>query len=1046
MGGPALTLLDGVRWRGEPVPGARAHTLLAVLTAAAPRPVSAGELVRRVWLDELPEHPEKALQVLVSRTRSRTEPQVVELSGAGYRLGLADSEVDVLELRRLVAEARAAEAGSDPDAARVCAEAALALGVDGTAMGSGDAALGELVAAALTDHDAARTVLAGAHLALGDHTAAYDLLEPLAERHPRDEQLLARLLRAEAAARGVPAALTRYAGYADETRDRLGAEPGEQLQRLHLELLARDAPVREGLKYDAAPMIGRDSDVAAIRALLDQARVVSILGPGGLGKTRMAHLVGRLAEQPVVLLVELAGVNSPEGLLPEIATVLGVRDSVATTRHNRPPTDLRARIAQHLVGAPTLLIIDNCEHLVETVADVVAFLSVSVPDLRVLTTSRAALGIAAEQVYQLPQLGDCDADELFRSRALAARPGVRLDDSEVSHLVARLDGLPLAIELAAAKVRVMSVADVSRRLEDRFTLLRGGDRSAPDRHQTLEAVIDWSWQLLAESPRDALRSLAVFPDGFSLAGADAVLGRDAMADITHLAEQSLLVVREDDQVRYRFLETVREYGAARLDESGERDRVEHALIDWAVDTSRALAPRLTGPDQVRATREARTEAGNLAGVLRQAIERGDAPTVLPLVATLTNFWTLQGDHASVFGVAGAVLELLAGFTPTPAQADELRGVLADLSVGTMILSGKSPERAIAQLRELGPGEPGSRNNAMSRVLLTMFDPESQRLSTLEALADDPDPIVVRMALMWLCQTQENSGEVSAAIATAERALALTEDSSGPWTLAMAESQLAGLAIQSGDPLRALASARRALPTMEALGADEDCVQLRSVIALGELGSGDLAGAARSIDLILADERARGSLSWTFGAIGAAEVALAQGDIDRGLALYGEAIESARNRTFPGMNLGSEVTPWVLFSQTAALVAHVQHGRRDQAHDLARRLHEGLSALFAAPPAYLDVPVIGGVMVALGQWLISDPDCFEPDTDAVRLLALGERFGYYRGIPSLSWDRARALAETRAPRALDQVQGEYAGRPVADLSDEAAAVIQRAFVR
>ena len=209
-------------------------------------------------------------------------------------------------------------------------------------------------------------------------------------------------------------------------------------------------------------------------------------------------------------------------------------------------------------------------------------------------------------------------------------------------LVARLDGLPLAIELAAAKVRVMSVADVSRRLEDRFALLRGGDRSAPDRHQTLEAVIDWSWQLLGESPRDALRSLSVFPDGFSLAGADAVLGRDAMADITHLAEQSLLVVREDDEVRYRFLETVREYGAARLDESGERDRVERALFDWAVDTSRALAARLIGPEQVRATHDAREEAGNLSGVLRQAIELGDAPTVVPLVATLDQLLDVAG--------------------------------------------------------------------------------------------------------------------------------------------------------------------------------------------------------------------------------------------------------------------------------------------------------------------------------------------------------------------------------------------------------------------
>jgi predicted ATPase/DNA-binding SARP family transcriptional activator len=1044
MGGPALTLLDGVRWHGDPVPGARAHTLLAALTAAAPRPVSAGELVRRVWLDGLPEHPEKALQVLVSRTRSRTEPQVIELSGAGYRLGLGDSEVDVLELRRLVAEARAAEAASDPDTARVCAEAALAVRVDAGAGESDDAALGELVAAALSDHDAARIVLADALLSLGDHGRAFDLLEALAERHPRDEQLLGRLLRAEAASRGVPAALTRYAAYAEETRDRLGSEPGEQLQRLHVELLAREAPVREGLKYDAAPMIGRDTDVAAIRALLDHSRVVSVLGPGGLGKTRMAHLVGRLAEQPVVQLVELAGVNSPEGVLPEIATALGVRDSVATTRHSRPTADLRGRVAQHLIGAPTLLIIDNCEHLVETVADVVAFLAASVPDLRVLTTSRAALGIAAEQVYQLPQLGERDAVELFRRRAVAARPGVRLDDAEVGLLVARLDGLPLAIELAAAKVRVMSVADVSRRLEDRFALLRGGDRSAPDRHQTLEAVIDWSWQLLGESPREALRSLSVFPDGFSLSGADSVLGRDAMQDITHLAEQSLLVVREDDEVRYRFLETVREYGAQRLDESGERERVERALFGWAVDTSRALGKRLVCEEQVRATHDTREEAGNLSGVLRHAIELGDAATVVPVVATLCNFWTIQGDHASVFGLSDAVLDLLADIEPTPDQADELRGVLADLTVGTAILSGNAPDRPMQQLRELGPGEPGSRNNAISRVLLAMFDTPDGELATLEELASDPDPVVARTALMWLCQMLENSGEVAEATETAQRALALTDDSAGPWLRAMAESQLAGLAIQAGDSALALEGARRALPTMESLGAFEDCVQLRSVIALAELGSGDLEGAARSIELVRADERARGSLSWTFGATGAAEVELARGNIDRGLALYREGVESASSRIFPGMTRSVELMPWVLFSLSAALVAHVQHGRRHQAFDLATSLSQRLPQVFGGEPTHLDVPVAGGVMVALGQWLISDPETPEVPTDAVRMLVLGERFGYYRGIPSLSWDRAYALSEGRAPGVLDQLQAEYSGRRASDLPEEAAAVVQRAL--
>ena len=296
--------------------------------------------------------------------------------------------------------------------------------------------------------------------------------------------------------RGVPPALARYAAYAERMRDDLGAEPGEELRRLHLDLLARDAPVREGLKYDAAPMVGRDDDVASIRALLERSRVVSVVGAGGLGKTRMAHLVGRLAQQPVVYFVELAGVTTPEDVLPEVASVLGVRESVTNVRTAQLRADLRSRVAEQLSGPPTLLILDNCEHLVEAAADLVAFLVASTDSTSVLTTSRAPLGIAAEQVYLLPQLEDADAVRLFEQRARAARSDVRLDPDEVTALVDRLDGLPLAIELAAAKVRVMSVAEIGRRLENRFALLAGRDRSAPDRHQTLEAVIAWSWNLL----------------------------------------------------------------------------------------------------------------------------------------------------------------------------------------------------------------------------------------------------------------------------------------------------------------------------------------------------------------------------------------------------------------------------------------------------------------------------------------------------------------------------------------------------------------------
>ncbi len=230
--------------------------------------------------------------------------------------------------------------------------------------------------------------------------------------------------------RGAPTALARYERHREQVRDSLGTDPGPALQRLHAELLVRDSPVREGLHHDATRLIGRDADVTALRATLASSRVVSIIGAGGLGKTRLAHLIGRLAEQPVVHFVELAGVTSPDGVAVEVGSVLGVRESVAGRRlHATARThDLHTRILEQVGGAPALLILDNCEHVVEAVADLVAVLVARAPMLRVLTTSRAPLGLAAERVYPLPQLGRDDAVELFRERATAARPGVRLDD------------------------------------------------------------------------------------------------------------------------------------------------------------------------------------------------------------------------------------------------------------------------------------------------------------------------------------------------------------------------------------------------------------------------------------------------------------------------------------------------------------------------------------------------------------------------------------------------------------------------------------------
>ena len=338
--------------------------------------------------------------------------------------------------------------------------------------------------------------------------------------------MLAELLRGEAATLGPSAALDRYEAYRRSLRDELGTDPGPALQAVHQQLLQGTSPVvRHGVAYEPNPLLGRDDDIAAVADLLRSVRVTSIVGPGGLGKTRLAQVVSRQAEQRIVHFVPLAGVAADDDVAGEVAAALGAGGPGRTPISQRAvPTGVVAGIAAILGPGPALLVLDNCEHVLRGAAELVRALVSMTKDLRVLTTSRAPLGLSSESVYLLPELSLPTTVELFGQRARAARPGADLPADVVEEVCRHLDGLPLAVELAAARVRVMSVAEIARRLEDRFGLLRGGPRDAPERHQTLRAVVDWSWNLLDPAGQAAMRALSVFPAGFTADAARRVLG------------------------------------------------------------------------------------------------------------------------------------------------------------------------------------------------------------------------------------------------------------------------------------------------------------------------------------------------------------------------------------------------------------------------------------------------------------------------------------------------------------------------------------------
>ncbi|GAA3181543.1 BTAD domain-containing putative transcriptional regulator [Nonomuraea roseoviolacea subsp. carminata] len=1053
---PALVLLDGVRWRGVRVVGDRAQTLLAVLAMRGRAGVGDERLVEELWPDGAPVNPTKALQVVVSRTRAATSADAVVRIPRGYRLGLPAGEVDALLLGVLVEQARAALAEDDTALARRRAEEAMKLvtgeeamglvdsGVDGAIGATG--ALAELRGVAAGWVAEARRVAAIAQGRAGAHEQALPLLEEVAAGRPHDEELLACLLRSEAAVRGAAAALERYERYRADLAARLGTEPGPELARVYAALLVADRPVREGILYDGSSLLGRDGDIRAVHALLQTNRVVSVIGPGGLGKTRLAHVVGRNAAQPVAHFVELVGVSSPEGVVGEVGSALGVRDSVsgrrALTAEQR--SDVRARIAQHLDQAPALLILDNCEHVIEAVADLVAFLTVTTRDLRVLITSRAPLAIPAERVYLLGELPTGDAVELFRQRATAARPGVRIDEAAVEDVVARLDGLPLAIELAAAKVRVMSVEEIARRLADRFGLLRGGIRTAPDRHRTLLAVIAWSWNLLAEPERRALRWLSLFGDGFTLAAAEHVLGPDALRAVDALAEQSMLSVRETAYgLRYRMLETVREFGRMRLREAGEEAPARAAQRAWATAYALQHATDLFSPAQFAAADALRAEEGNLADLLRQALGEPDPVTVIQLLAGVGMHWSIRGDHSRLLVLREAVIQVITGWAPPPHLVEVTRAAMLVTLMNMVVITDRYHDPLRELLRRLPVSEATDpRVAAMAEVVLACDVADGGEVRhRLEALRRSDDPEVVLAATQMSVHVLENAGDVTGAVAAAERALTMLRQDEGPWFAATNHAVLAHLVMQLGDRRRAVEHARAAIPVLSRLGATDDETQLRSLLLVSALADGDLDTAEAEfaeISRVTDSEAVFGGVAIV--SLCAAELALARGEKAAALAQCRLAVQRARDLRLPGVPR-PESTPWAITAESVALTAYAYHASPEDVpygEELFRTVR-GHDPLSVENPV-LDYPMCGSMLFGLGAWGLLRGGM--ASRDAIRLLVLAERFAYNTNMPGMTFERIEPHAERVAPGVMGAVRAEYGDRRGPDLLAEARGLLRQ----
>ncbi|MGA5699333.1 ATP-binding protein [Peterkaempfera bronchialis] len=1034
-----LTLLPRVAYRGREVTAPRLRSLLALLAGDLRTGCTTERLVAGLWPDELPERPGKAVQVLVSRARAQLGADVLAGTPSGYRLTLAEDQVDSSALLLYAAAGADRARAGDHAGALAAAEAGLALW-EGTPDGPGDP--DDPVAALRTERAPVRSALIRAQALalarLGRHAEAAGPLAVAASEHSRDEEVLAELLRGEAATAGPSAALMRYEAYRRELREALGMDPGAGLKAVQQELLRGEAPpARHGVPHEPNPLLGRDEDLAAVERRLRASRAVTVVGPGGLGKTRLAHAVSRRAGQRVVYFVPLAGVTSDADVAAEVASALGAGEGRPGAISGHASADPVSGILGVLGSGSALLVLDNCEQVIGGAADLVQALVSSSKDLRVLASSRAPLGLTSEAVYALPELGLDTSVELFTQRARAARPGVRLPPDAVAELCRHLDGLPLAVELAAARVRVLSVPEIARRLGDRFALLRGGARDMPERHRTLHAVVEWSWNLLAEDARAALRTLSVFPGGFLGEAAERVLGEDALILLEQLAGQSLLTVADTPfGVRFRMLETVREFSAARRTEAGEDDRAVGRFLAWARDFGVAHHDWSLGSEPRTAWGLIRAEQDNLVLALRHALARTDGPTIAALTAVLGALWSSDSNFPRLVALAAETGPPLSHYYPGPEYVEVARAAAVLCTAGLLMGYGPVAVRQLVTLRRLPTAPPDTLLRAIAVVLSAVPEMRPPDYQVLRGLCESEQPLVAGVAECIATYVWEYEHDIDRALASARRILAGLDPVGNPSMQLMGHSRLSELCLRTGRGEEAYRHLKAALEVVPRLADGHDYIFIRTGLVLACLQCGNPDEAEYWLWQAESDNAPQQDAFYRPGPGGRAEIALARGLTEAGLGLWRGALEGI---LAAGSMYSDDpwLDPWALQIQSAAVTAHAHAGRLGLVAEPVDRLRRGLRTLLSGPSrSPLELPVVGTVLHALGMAGLASGDA-----GAVRMIALAERLRVLREFqPTMSAARARRAAEDADRAAYADAVSEYAALERDELPEAARALI------
>nr|WP_189179211.1 BTAD domain-containing putative transcriptional regulator [Microbispora rosea] len=868
--GPTQARPDGER--PVPVGGPGLRALLGLLLLNAGKVVTTDRLIDGLYGARPPDGATNALQAQVSRLRRHLGDLVVR-EPAGYRLAVDPDEVDAPRFERLAAEGRRALDAGDPALAAELLGAALALWRGPALADVPDAPFAPAQAARLEElRLSAAEDLAEAGLALGRHR---DLLPELQERaaaHPLRERTRGQLMRALYAAGRPAEALAVYEDARRVLADELGADPSAELSAIHLAVLRADpdlvpAPAPSRRPVSLTPLVGRDAELDRIGALLAEARLVTLTGPGGTGKTRLA--VEAAARWPgEVCLVELAPLTDGADVPQAVLGALGLRETavaIPSSGGRQSTADPVTRLVSALTLRPVLLVLDNCEHVVEEAARLADRLLAACPALRVLATGREALGITGERLCPVPPLpvpppGGAAEDalanpavRLFAERAAAVRPGFALGPGELEHVVRicrALDGLPLAVELAAARLRSLPLAQIAARLGDddpvpegdapRFALLSRGSRTAQPRHRTLRAVVEWSWDLLDEPERVLARRLTVFAGGATLEAAERVCGvPDTDGVLASLVDKSLVEVVDD---RYRMLETIRAFCAERLAEAGESESMRKAHLAYVLDLAVAADPHLRGPGQVEWLRRLDGEHDNLQAALRRAVRAGDAATALRLLSAAAGYWLLRGLRGEAARLAA---ETLAAIDAAPEGLEEEYVVCACLAAWGGISSPGLDARVAAAVR-LTYTLPMPPRQPFLLVLHAMISgpPAREALHETADLFDvlELDPwtrMLTRFSLSYLKLFDGRLAEAERELAGALEAARSLGDA---WMRVIILSALSDVADQRGDYGRVETLVDEALELAERLGATSDVAETlcRRAAARMRLGRADAA--------------------------------------------------------------------------------------------------------------------------------------------------------------------------------------------------------------